>query len=331
MGLRLANPEAHALVEGMIATQSYDIVQAEGIEMAAYGWQALRSLPAATRPAFVFDDHNAEYLLQKRAALVDLQRPRRWPAALYSLIQWQKLSHYERTICRAADAVLAVSDPDRHALRRLHSKIEPVLLPNGIDLNGYTPTPLPATNDCPTLTFTGKMDYRPNIDAVLWFANTVLPLVLAQMPHVCFQIVGMNPHSRLDSLREDPAITLTGAVDDPQPYIQKAAVYVVPMRVGGGTRFKVLEAMASGKAMVSTSLGVEGIAVTDGQELLIADEPENFAARIVELLRDQREGGARTRALGEAAYHFVESNYTWERIIPWLRTVYHQIAQQEEG
>lgn len=330
MGLRLATPAAHRLIQGLIATQSYAIVQAEGIEMAAYGWRALQAVPPPTRPAFVFDDHNAEYLLQKRAALVDLRRPRRWPAALYSLIQWQKLSRYEQTICRAADAVLAVSDPDREALRRLHAQIDPIVVPNGIDLSGYTLTSLSAVGDCPTLVFTGKMDYRPNVDAVLWFAQMVLPLVQAQTPQVHVQIVGMNPHPRLDPLRQDATITITGAVEDPRPYIQNAAVYVVPMRVGGGTRFKVLEAMASRKAIVSTSLGVEGIAVTDGQEVLIADDPACFAARIVELLQDQKDSGTQSHALGEAAYRFVEANYTWDRIIPRLQTVYHRIVKQEE-
>ncbi|MBX3000253.1 MAG: glycosyltransferase [Caldilineaceae bacterium] len=328
MGLRLTTSRAHRLIQGLIATQSYAIVQVEGIEMAAYGWRALHAVPRAMRPAFVFDDHNAEYLLQKRAALVDLQIPRRWPAALYSLIQWQKLSRYERTICRAADAVLAVSDPDREALRRLHPKIEPVVVPNGIDLSGYAATPFTSADDCPTLVFTGKMDYRPNVDAVLWFAQAVLPLVEAQVPEVRFQIVGMNPHSRLDALRDKPAITITGAVEDPRPYVQNAAVYVVPMRVGGGTRFKVLEAMASQKPIVSTSLGVEGIAVGDGEELLIADTPDHFAARIVELLHDQNGSGVQSRALGKAAYEFVEANYTWDRIIPRLQTLYRQIGPQ---
>ena len=323
MALRLATPEAQNQIQAMLAAERYDIVQAEGIEMAGYVLRALHSdRPRQFR--FVFDDHNAEYLLQRRAALVDLTRPRRWLAALYSLAQWAKLRRYERAICLQADAVVAVSQPDRQALCRLAPGIDPAVVPNGIDLAAYGPYPQ-ATHQPPHLVFTGKMDYRPNVDAVLWFGQAVLPLVRVQIPDVRFQIVGMNPHPRLAALHADPAVTITGAVDDPRPYIRGAAVYVVPMRVGGGTRFKVLEAMACGKAIVSTALGVEGIPVQDGRELLIADEPAAFAAAVVELLRDQQQGGGRGRALGEAAYQFVRTHYTWEWIIPRLQHLYEQI------
>ncbi len=323
MALRLADPRAQALVAEMIGNDHYTIVQAEGIEMAGY---ARRSLPSNASPRLVFDDHNAEYLLQKRAALVDLQHPRRWAAALYSLVQWQKLQHYERAICRSAAAVIAVSAPDQAALRRLHPSIQAVVVPNGIDLAGFTPRPIPTTAANPVIVFTGKMDYRPNVDAVLWFADEVLPLIQSDTPTVRFQIVGMNPHARLDALRANPAISITGAVDDPRPFVGEAAVYVVPMRVGGGTRFKVLEAMAGGKAIVSTSLGVEGIGVVHGQELLIADRPRDFAAEVGRLLRDQQGKGDLSQRLGAAAYRFVEQEYTWQHIIPRLEAVYQQIA-----
>lgn len=323
MALRLAAPAAGRTIAAMIEEEGYAIVQAEGIEMAHYALQAGANAGRTWR--FVFDDHNAEYLLQKRAAFVDLREWRRWPAALYSLIQWQKLHRYERAICQAADAVLAVSEPDRLALRRLGAGIDPVVVPNGIDL-GDEPMAVQRPVDGCTLVFTGKMDYRPNVDAVLWFADRVLPLIQAQAPEVHFQIVGMAPHPRLDRLRRHPAITVTGAVADPRPYIEAAAVYVVPMRVGGGTRFKVLEAMAGGKAIVSTSLGVEGLGVVDNQELLIADDPEAFAARTVALLEDQQRSGTRSLALGRAAYGFVQRHYTWSRIIPRLRQVYRRLC-----
>ncbi|MCB0113055.1 MAG: glycosyltransferase, partial [Caldilineaceae bacterium] len=164
------------------------------------------------------------------------------------------------------------------------------------------------------------------------FAGQVLPLIQAAAPNVHLQVVGMNPHARLDVLRGHPAVTLTGAVDDPRPFVRDAAVYVVPMRVGGGTRFKVLEAMAGGKAIVSTSLGVEGIGVVHERELLIADRPSDFAAQVVRLLRDQAAGdgdqvekGALSRALGAAAYRFVENEYTWQHIIPRLEAIYQKL------
>jgi sugar transferase (PEP-CTERM/EpsH1 system associated) len=325
MALRLADPAAGRAVDGMIRAGNYDVVQAEGIEMARYALRAKRLGKDA--PRIVFDNHNAEYLLQKRAALVDLRYPKRWAAALYSLVQWQKLRRFEERVCRAADAVVVVSGPDQEALRRLHPSIDAVVAPNGVDLNGYTPQPLGADPAQPVLVFTGKMDYRPNVDAVLWFVGQVLPLIQVAVPAVHLQVVGMNPHARLDVLHSHPAVTLTGAVDDPRPFVRDAAVYVVPMRVGGGTRFKVLEAMAAGKAIVSTSLGVEGIGVAHEREMLIANRPTDFAAQVVRLLRDQRDGGPLSRGLGNAAYAFVEREYTWQHIIPRLEAIYQQFKK----
>jgi glycosyltransferase involved in cell wall biosynthesis len=176
-----------------------------------------------------------------------------------------------------------------------------------------------------SLLFTGKMDYRPNIDAVLWFANKVLPNLQTVAPQIRFQIVGMNPHPRLDKLRQNPNIEITGAVPDILPYLQAANVYIIPMRVGGGTRFKALEAMAARKAIVSTTLGVEGIGVKPNEEMLIADSPEEFAVAILNLLADQRSGSSLSNRLGENAYDFVSAQYTWDRIIPIIDRLYTQV------
>jgi glycosyltransferase involved in cell wall biosynthesis len=151
----------------------------------------------------------------------------------------------------------------------------------------------------------------------LWFAQEVLPLIQQEEPSARFMVVGRNPHRRLNVLRGRADVTLTGAVDDVKPYIAGAAVYVAPLRVGGGTRFKILEAGAMGKAMVSTSLGCEGFPVQNGRELLIADSPRAFADAVVALLRDP----ARCAELGVAARVFVE-DYDWKNIIPKVESVY---------
>ena len=165
------------------------------------------------------------------------------------------------------------------------------------------------------------MDYRPNIDAVLWFADEVLPLILHERPEVRFQIVGMNPHPRLDRLRQQSAIEITGAVESIEPYMQSAAVYVVPLRVGGGTRFKVLDAMMYAKPMVSTSLGVEGIGVQHEGELLVADTPPIFAQAVLRLLYDSMLGNR----LGANAHQFVSCEYSWQKIMPHLEAVYQRL------
>jgi glycosyltransferase involved in cell wall biosynthesis len=333
MALRLESRAMHNLVQSWLA-DGYDIVQIEGIEMAQYGFHALdKRWTGANRPLLIFDDHNCEYLLQKRNALTDLQQPKRWPAALYSLIQWQKLRHYERQICQRADAVLAVSPVDQGALQHLAPAATIAMIANGINID-QTET-IPATHHLPPATpillFTGKMDYRPNIDAVLWFADEVLPLILQQMPTVRFQIVGMNPHARLDRLRQNPAIEITGAVESVVPYFATATIYVVPLRVGGGTRFKVLDAMLHSKAIVSTTLGVEGLGVSDEHELLLADTPAAFAATVLRLLEDANSAGLLGKQLGGNANHFVKQHFSWEAIIPHLESVYQQLQQSNRS
>ncbi|MCC6458458.1 MAG: glycosyltransferase [Caldilineaceae bacterium] len=332
MALRLEAPAMHQLMQSWLADTAYEIVQIEGIELAQYAHHADLSQSDPSQSAVIFDDHNCEYLLQQRNALTDLRNPRRWHAAGYSLIQWAKLRRYEANVCRAADAVVAVSQPDRAALQRIAPQATIHLAPNGIDLATYTSKQnnSESTNRRKghfTLLFTGKMDYRPNIDAVLWFAERVLPQIVAALPEVRFQIVGMNPHARLDPLRHHPNIEITGSVTDVTPYLHAADLYVIPMRVGGGTRFKALEAMAASKAIVSTSLGVEGIGVETEREMLLADSPADFAAAILRLVADQRAGAALSQRLGQAAHDFVAAHYTWEKIVPIFERLYANLQE----
>ena len=316
MALRLDTPEMHARLAEMLAASTYDVLQVEGIEMAPY---ALR-LPRADRPYLVFDNHNAEYLLQKRNFQTDARQVRRWVGAAYSLVQWQKLAAYERTICREADHVVVVSEADRQALRELIPGLDVTVAPNGVDLEFYKPGAVaaPAGMRPDALVFTGKMDYRPNVDAVLWFADAVLPLIRERRPEAHFWVVGQQPHARLGALAARPDVTITGRVPDVRPYIAGAGAYVVPLRIGGGTRLKVLEAMAMGQALISTHMGCDGFEFTDGIEVHFADSPDQFAAAVEEVLRD-REAAA---ALGRRARAYVEANYGWDAIIPRLESIY---------
>ena len=317
MALRLASePYAQRLAD-WLARESFDVVHVGGIEMAPY----LDVIEAArSRPLVVFDNLNCEYMLQQRAFLTDLRAPARWPGAAYSFVQWRRLRRYEAQVCRRADRVLTVSEADAAALRGLVPGLDVAVVPNGVDTRAYRPGIPDAQPRIPkgALVFTGTMDFRPNVDAVLWFAQKVLPQVQAQVPQVHFFVVGQRSHRRLDGLRGDPAVTLTGWVEDVRPYIAQAAVYVAPLRIGGGTRLKLLEAMAMGKAVVATRLGAEGYPVTHGRELLLADTPADFAAAVVALLRAPR----RRLELGRVARAFVEQWYDWGIIVPRVEAVY---------
>ena len=319
MALRLASVTFAQRLCDWLSDDDYDVVHIEGIELAPYLGILTR---APSRPLVVFDDHNCEYLLQERVFRTDLRAPRRWPGAAYSFVQWRRLRRYERWASRSADRVLAVSDADADALQRLVPEVAIAVVPNGIDTRAYRPDPAAASGG-PELVFTGTMDFRPNVDAVLWFADHVLPRVRGVVPDVHVSIVGQRPHQRLDVLRDDPAVTVTGWVEDPRPYIAAASVYIAPLRMGGGTRLKLLEAMSMGKAVVATRLGAEGFPVRDGVEMVLADTPEAFAGAVIELLRAPE----RREELGRAGRRFVEERYDWSVIVPLVEQAYTRQAR----
>jgi glycosyltransferase involved in cell wall biosynthesis len=329
MGLRLWSPAFSAKLGDWLADTEYDIVQVEGIELARYMLQVThrRAQYPVSNTRFVFDDHNCEYLLQQRTFETDAQNPTRWIGAVYSFIQWRKLRSFEAMACRAAAHILAVSQADAAAIRRLAPALDVTIVPNGIDVASYASDSIsahaPIGAGSADLVFTGTMDFRPNVDAVLWFAQEVLPLIRQEEPAARFVVVGHKPHRRLNVLRDHPEAILTGAVVDTRPYIAGAALYVVPLRMGGGTRFKILEAAAMSKAMVSTAMGCDGFPVQSGRELVIADSPREFAQAVIDLLRNP----AYRAELGGRAREFVEA-YDWNQIIPKVEAAYRRSADQ---
>ncbi len=314
LALRLRDPALADLVVSLAGRERYDILLVEGLEVAPYAEVFLRH--AAERPRVVYDAHNAEYILQKRAFLTDLGSPLRWHAALYSLVQWGKLRRYEAAFCRLVDHVVAVSPADGENLRGLGVTTPMTVVPNAVDIDYYDayqangPEEI-AMSPC-SLVFTGKMDFRPNVDAVVWFMDQVWPRVRQAVPEAQFFIVGRSPHRRLFSRGDTPGVFITGEVPDVRPYLHHAQVYVAPLRVGGGTRLKLLEAMAMRRAIVSTTVGAEGYPVQAGEHLLLADTPEAFADAVVTLLQDED----LRRRLGDAAREFVTRHYDWDAVFP---------------
>ena len=317
LALRLASPAFTRLVAATLRSQRIDIVQVEGLEMATH-WLALE-LDSKERPLVVLDEHNAEYVLQRRTFLSDAVQPARWVGAAYSAAQWLKLRAYEGRACRKADGVVAVSEPDARALGPLAPRRPLAVVPNGVDTHELRPLSPPTA---PHLLFTGTMDFRPNVDAVCWFVRQVFPLVRRALPDARFYIVGQRPNHAVLSLGEQPGVVVTGAVDDLLPYWERAAICVVPIRMGGGVRLKVLEAMALGRPIVSTALGCDGIEAQPGRHFVQADSPAHFARAIVELLGDS----TRCRALVRESRHLVERRYDWRQIVPMLDEFYRKIA-----
>ena len=309
LALRLASPAFAAQVEAWCEATQFDQLLVEGLELAPFIKNALSRQPALR---VIFDAHNCEYLLQKRAAQADSRQPRRWLGALYSAVQWRRLYKLEQRICRESDLVIAVSEADASALRVLAPGLQPLLLPNGIDVSAYAAFAEAQDLRQPALVFTGSMSFQPNVDGVLWFTQQVLPAIRQAVPEAVFYIVGRNPHPRLDAIRELPGVIITGSVPDSRPYIRAAQVYVVPLLVGGGTRLKILEATAMGKAIVSTTLGAEGFTALEGA-MCLTDTAAEFATACIRLLHD-----ADMRAtLGDRAHRFAEA-YDWKTLLPPL-------------
>ncbi|MDF1513019.1 MAG: glycosyltransferase [Anaerolineae bacterium] len=307
--LRLKSAPFAAEMKHWVERYTYDWIVVEGLEMAPYLDQIK---PGATSPKVLFDDHNCEYILQQRAARTDWRKPSRWVGALYSSIQWRKLRRYESEVCNAVDTVVCVSEDDALAIKRIAPGVQPLVIPNGISFDEYAGYKTGITLQQPAFVFTGTMNFRPNVDGVIWFAQHVWPMIRQELPDAHFYVVGRHPHPRLNALAETPGMMITGGVPETRDYIHAAAVYVVPLLVGGGTRLKILESTAMAKAVVATSLGAEGFTRPE-QAMILADTPDTFASACIRLAKDVQE----REAWGSRASVFARS-YDWANLMPVL-------------
>ncbi len=318
MAHRLFSPAFNVRLLQLLQADNFDIVQIEGIELARYLPVIRHGSPHSK---IVFDDHNAETELQRRNFLTDLRQPRRWVAAAYSAEQVRRLRKFERWVCQQADWVTAVSHPDKVHLEKLTNGRTPItVIPNSLDVAQFQ---LEEAAALPSdIVFSGKMDYRPNVDAVLWFVAEVWPMVRRERPSTTFTIVGQKPHARLDRLKNEPGITLTGWVDRVEPYLAGAKLFVLPFRVGSGTRLKLIEAMAAGKALVSTAVGAEGFPVGHDQELLLVEDGVEFGTAVLHLLNHPEE----RQRLGQAAQQFARQ-YDWRVVVPKFLDIYADLLE----
>jgi len=254
-------------------------------------------------PAVLFA-HNVEHMIWKRLSRVE---PRIWRRALLEL-EWRKMRRYEARACARARLTVAVSEADRTMLAAHAPKARVRAIPTGVDTSYFTPN---GSHEAPgSVVLPGSMDWWPNEDSVVYFVEAILPRIRSEMPEVSLTVVGRNPSARVLQLAATAGVRVTGTVDDVRPYVAEASVGVVPLRVGGGTRIKIFELLAMGKAVVSTTVGAEGLPLISGTHFLRVDDPADFAAAIVALLRDP----ARRRALGSAGRRLVEERYSWSQV-----------------
>jgi len=219
-------------------------------------------------------------------------------------LESRALAGAERRYVELADHVLTVSENDRASFLQYVDSGHISVIPTGVDTEYFQPSAQPEQAD--SMAFTGTMDWMPNEDGVAHFVDKIFPLIRREAPNAAFWAVGRRPPRRIQALASD-RVVVTGAVDDIRPYLGKAAVCVVPLRSGSGTRIKIFEAMAMGKAIVSTTMGAEGLPVMHGENIILADDPADFARQVIELLRDPQ----RRAQLGGAARKLVEEGYGW--------------------
>jgi glycosyltransferase involved in cell wall biosynthesis len=257
-------------------------------------------LPA---PAVLFQ-HNVEAMIWERRAAVPQNPLRR----AYMRLQWRRMLRYEQYECRRFAHVVAVSEIDAEVMRRSYGVASVGDVPTGVDLGYFSPS-LPRPQHGRELVFVGSMDWMPNDDGIRWFASEVFGRVRQRIADARLTVVGRSPSPAMRELAaRDPAIEVTGTVPDVRPYLERAAVSVVPLRVGGGTRLKIYEAMAMGAPVVATSIGAEGLPLRSGEHLLIADSVADQVAAIASLLTDQ----ARAERLAASALRFVHEHCSWD-------------------
>jgi glycosyltransferase involved in cell wall biosynthesis len=317
MMVRDDRSEMRDLIDRLAAEKKFDVAHADQLNMAQY---AQRVKGART----VLDAHNALWLLYKRLAETMSAGPRK----ILLNRDWQLLKAYEGRICNEFDAVLAVSEEDKRALIEAMGTLTLTLSHSGegekitvipIAVDGDEVTPAQRRPDADHILHIGTMYWPPNIDGVKWFIHDVLPLIRQQRPDVMFDVVGARPPQELlDMSKADSRINVTGYVDDPTPFLQGAGVMVVPLRAGGGMRVKILNAMAQALPIVTTTLGCEGIAVKDGEHVLIADTPAAFAEAVLKVLADR----ALADALGNAGRRLIDTTYDYRAACRPLEDVY---------
>jgi len=305
-------PHFRSAVEKLAACQHFDLVFCDFLHT------AVPLLEFSFRPRVVFE-HNVEFLLRKR----------KWAAEKHPLrklvfgAEWRKAQKIEAKVCRSFDHVIAVSKDDQQAIQNEFAVKRVSTLPTGVDTDFFRPADDRQQHHAQPgrLVFVGSMDWDPNEDGIVWFLREIYPRIRQAVPNASLTIVGRGASSRLRAIAaRECAVEITGLVPDVRPYLSQAEVVVVPLRVGGGTRIKIPEAMAMAKAVVSTPIGAEGLPFRDGREIRIAERPKDFTQAVVELLKS---ASLRT-SMGRAAREEVVSKHGWDVVVAKMEEILEQ-------
>jgi glycosyltransferase involved in cell wall biosynthesis len=290
----------------------FDVIQVESSQMCSYDFPA--GVP------LVLDEHNIEYELLARMEQGESSPLRRF----YNGREHRTFRKLEQDLWRRVAGCALTSEREEQIVRAEAPGTPTAIVPNAVDSEFFSPSPsAPKPN---SLVFTGILSYRPNLDAARFLVDDIVPRIREAFPDSTTTIVGKGDPEDLAALR-GPGVTVTGWVPDVRPYMEEAAVAVVPIRMGSGTRLKVLESLSMGKAMVSTSVGCEGVDVRDGRDLLVADDPVAFADQVGRVFNDP----VLARSLGEAGRALVVDRYSWTDAAGRLDDLHGRAVEAQRG
>lgn len=310
--LRTYHQEVQNKIDEIVAGNNFDIVQTEFPHMASYDIKS--------DAIKIMDAHNVEYSIFK----YQWQHAASPIRKVFYKKEFQKIYREEISACRRQDALLVTSNNDKTTLDKDVPGIPKYIIPNGVDTEYF----IPSTEKLEphSLVFTGAMSYIPNCDGILYFLDNIFPLITNSIPSTKLYIVGNKPPKKL-LRRASKNIIITGYTDDIRPYVWKSSVYIVPLRMGSGTRLKVLEALSMKKPIVTTSIGCEGIDVRNDETAIIADKPKDFAEAVIKLLKEP----SRSKRLTDNGFELVKKQYDWNVIGEKLNGVYKLIHEQHNN
>jgi polysaccharide biosynthesis protein PslH len=306
---KFTHPEVQDLVADWNGSRKFDVAVCDFLS-------ASLNFPEALATPTVLFQHNVETALWQRLAKTESNPAKRIAYKLEAV----KMAKHERATLRRFHHIIAVSEQDRQQMLAMDPLRNITVVPTGVDTAKYAVAP-PSTADPPRIVFLGSMDWEPNIDAVSYFGREIFPRVRAQFPSAIFQIVGRNPHPSVKQLASE-SVEVTGTVPSVAEYLRAATLVVVPLRIGGGTRLKIFEAMATGRALVSTTIGAEGLAVENGRDLILANDATAFAEAVVLLLRDTE-----LRHAMEADAARLAVQYDWANIVRQFDQVLQDVCR----
>jgi len=304
--------EAKRIILEILKKVNVDLVHLDGLHVAYYGAFIKQKLGLP----IILREHNVETKIMER-----FYKNQHNPfIKLYAYFQYKKLYNYEAKISEIFDRCFMITKKDEKLIKQMNPKAKTAVITSGVDTSYFSPIEI--EEEPYSIISVGSMDWMPNVESILWFHNKILPQVKEKIPQAKLYVIGKAPPNCIRKLKNEDII-VTGFVEDVRNYIAKCQVFIVPLRTGSGMRIKILVALAMRKAIISTSVGCEGIEVTDGKNIHIADTPEDFAQKIVKLLNNKEE----RRNIGKEGLKLVKDKYQWERIAEQIEGEYKKILE----